>query len=247
MRLPLLGCCLALLAGGVHGETIALASGNDFPPYADPQLPEGGMTTDLVRRSFAAMKADISVAWLPWARGLEDTKYGKFVATFPYSKNAAREKEFIYSTAIYRSQIRAYIKAGNTKFDFTNLASLHGATICSPVGYIVDPKLTAMMKSGLIKTTAPNDLTTCVKMVAASHADFFSVNEVSGAAAIKRSGVTAGAVVQADGPPIGNTEYYLIASRTVPGSQELIDRFDKGLALIQKNGVYNKVLTLHLK
>jgi len=245
MRYPILAVAL-LFAGLAHAEPVSLVSGDDYAPYADSKLPEGGMTTDLIKKAFAEMKLEAKVDWQPWARGFDEAKNGKFAGTFPYLKTPDREKDFLYSAVVVKLQDRAFIKAGNKKLDFANVASLAGTTICLPLGWAPSPKLTDMVKDGKIKKSSPKDISTCVKMVAGDRADYFVTDEAQGVAALKTGGVAAGAVVMSD-VPLADNSLYLIASKSLPGSKDLLATFDKGLEAIRKNGTYAKVVKAHSK
>lgn len=235
-----------LLSGLAQAEPVSLVSGDDYAPYADSKLPEGGMTTELIKKAFAEVKLETKVDWQPWARGLDETKNGKFAGTYPYLKNADREKDFLYSSVVVKLVERAFIKAGNKKLDFNNLSSLKGSTICLPLGWAPSSKIAEMVKSGDIKKSSPKDVSTCVKMVASDRADYFISDEIQGAAALKTGGVPAGTVVASD-VVLADNSLYLIASKSLPGSKDLLASFDKGLETIRKNGVYAKVVKAHAK
>lgn len=246
MRYALLTVFL-FLSGLAQAEPVSLVSGEDYAPYADSKLPEGGMTTDLVRKAFAEMKLEVKVDWQPWARGYEEARNGQFAGTYPYIKTAEREKDFLYSAAIISLQERAFTRSGNKKFDFENVASLIGTTICLPLGWAPTPKLAEMIKTEKIKTSSPTDFPACVKMVAMNRADYFITDETLGLAALKASGTPPGSVVMADGPALSDNSLYLIASKSLPGSKDILATFNKGLEALRKNGTYKKTVKAHTK
>lgn len=240
---------VALSASGLvwAAEPVVLVSGDDYAPYADSKLPEGGMTTDLVKNAFAAVNTEIKIEWRPWARGLDETKHGMFAGTFPYLKTPEREKDFLYSDVVVKIQDRAFIKAGNNKIDFNNIPSLAGTTICLPLGWSASPKLIDMIKNEQIKTSRPKDISTCVKMVNAGRADYFVTDEAQGNAALKTGGVPAGSVVMAESAPLADNSLYLIVGKGFSGAKDLLENFNKGLAAIRKNGSYDKIFKAHSK
>ncbi len=245
MRLTLLVTGL-LWAGLSHAQPLALVSGDDYKPYADSKLPEGGMTTELVKKAFLEVKKDVKVDWLPWKRGLDETKEGKYAGTFPYLKTADREQDFYYSDAIVKIQDFPFVKAGGKKMDFSKVDTLAGTTICLPLGWAPTPKLVDMIKTKAIKMESPKDLSTCVKMVATDRADYFVTDEAQGLATVKASESVAGTVVMTP-VALADTTLYLIASKKVQGSKELLSTFNKGLEAIRKNGTYTKVVKAHSK
>lgn len=236
-----------LASGWVHAQSVSLVSGDDYAPYADRNLPEGGMTTELIKKAFAEVKMDAKVDWLPWARGFSDTREGTFAGTFPYLKTEEREKDFLYSDVIIKLESNIFIKAGNKKYNFADLAGMKGSTACVPLGWAPPKKLEEALKSGLIKKAEPKDGSTCVKMLEADRADFFVTDESQGKAAIKASGVPAGAVIMAPVPALADNSLYLIVGKSYAGGKELLAKFNKGLAALRANGTYDKVVKAHTK
>ena len=245
MRFTLLVAGL-IFAGFASAQPIALVSGDDYKPYADSKLPEGGMTTELVKKAFAEVKKEVKVDWLPWKRGLDETKEGKYAGTFPYLKTTEREQDFYYSDVIVKIQDFPFVNASGKKWDFSKVDSLSGSTICLPLGWAPTPKLADMIKNKTIKMESPKDLSTCVKMVANNRADYFVTDEAQGQATIKASEVAAGAVQMGD-VALADTTLYLIASKKAAGSKEMLATFNKGLEAIRKNGTYAKVVKAHSK
>ncbi len=238
----------AVLTWGLTwAEPVVLVSGDDYAPYADSKLPEGGMTTELVKHAFAAVKTEIKIEWRPWARGLDETRHGVFVGTFPYLKTPEREKDFLYSDVLVKIQDRAFIKAGNHKFDFNNIPSLAGTTICLPLGWTTSPRLNDMIRDGQIKVNRPRDISLCVKIVGLGRADYFVTDEIQGLAALKTGGLPLGSVVMAESAPLADNSLYLIVGKVLPGGKELLENFNKGLAAIRKNGSYDKIFKAHAK
>lgn len=95
MRFRLIVVCAAVLAVGLArpacaAEQFALVTGEDYPPFADPRLPGGGLATILVRQVVAALGATARVDFLPWRRGYEDTLRGRYDGTFPYVRTPER-------------------------------------------------------------------------------------------------------------------------------------------------------------
>lgn len=227
-------------------QSLALVSGNDYQPYSDSQLPGGGLSTELVKESFAAMHQDITVQWRPWARRQVEALKGAFAGTFPYAKNAEREQRFLFSDPIQNIKSHAFIKAGTSKLNFADLTGLEGTTYCVPLGWQVNRKLAAMVDSGQIRLERPQRLDNCIKMLAAGRVDFFTTNESGAWQTIRTSRVPEGSVVMASGPPLDEIALFFIAAKNVATSADVIQTFNAGLKSIKKSGVYDRVVKSHL-
>lgn len=229
----------------VQAQSIVLVSGDDYAPYADSRLPEGGMVTDLVKKAFAQTRHTVTLEWMPWARGLDEARRGKFAGTFPYLKNAERESDFWYSAEVVSVRSSAFVKAGSKPLNFTDLASLAGTTYCLPIGWAPTPKLADMVKSGRIKLESPTSISSCAKMVALGRADYFVYGNIQTAQALKNGEVPEGAIVMADSAPLELTPLYLIASKQLAGSEQLLKTFNQGLKAIRQNGIYDQTVKAH--
>ncbi len=235
------------LGAGVHAAPIALVSGNDYAPYAGSKLSEGGLATELVKKAFAQAGQEVTVSWLPWARGYADTANGIFAATYPYSKTEERVRNMLFSNPIVSLQLRVFTKAGATKFDFSQLSGFVGSSMCSPAGATAHPKLITMLQSGQLKRVSAMDMSACVALVDSGQADFFVMEERGGRAALAASGLAPGSVVVADVPPLSSSDLFLVASKHLESSKQVIDQFNQGLEVLRKSEVYDQVLKAHSK
>lgn len=242
--MKLIGATLLLLLGSIaQAETVNLVTGNDYAPYSDQQLPEGGMTTDIVRHAFAVSKVDVNLSWQPWARGFEETKATRFAGTFPYVKTDERARDFLYSEPIYVEKLRVFAKSGSGLYA-SNINTLKGKTICLPLGWSALPELEAWIKSGALSQQQPKSISNCAQMVAAGRADFFVTDQYQGDAVIQSEKVKG--VVMSLGD-IGGEALYLIAPKSAAGSKAMIETFNRGLAALKKSGEYEPIVLKHFK
>ncbi|QNM98477.1 substrate-binding periplasmic protein [Chitinimonas koreensis] len=246
MRQPTLAAALALsLALACQADSLSLVTGNDYAPFADSKLPNGGLAAEVAVKAFAESKTEVKLDWSPWARGYEEAKSGRYAATFPYVKSAEREKDFIYSAPIYEIQQRAFAKPGS-KFDFGHVASLAGSTVCVPLGWAPSASLLPLIKSGQIKKSEPKDISTCAQMVAAGRADYFVTDQFQGRTAIKGANLPADALT-ASSVVLESETLHLIAGRATPQGRSVIAAFDKGLETLRKNGGYDRIVAAHTR
>ncbi|WP_269531874.1 ABC transporter substrate-binding protein [Chitinimonas sp. BJYL2] len=243
MKLTFAAVTLAITCLAVSAEPLPLVTGNDYAPFADQKLPEGGMTVELVKAALKESKVEFAIHWQPWARGLHETRSGKFAATFPYLKTPEREQDFLYSRPIYAIEDWLFAKP-NAGLDPNNLGSLEGKKICLPLGWAPAAKLVPMIKSGAIKQEQPKDISTCVRMVSAGRADFFVTDQFQGSAAIAGTGVTN---VTKSSYSVGSAALYLITSKSFSQGKSLIDAFNQGLAALKKSGEFDRIVAKHTK
>ncbi|HYD99440.1 MAG TPA: transporter substrate-binding domain-containing protein [Alphaproteobacteria bacterium] len=234
----------ALAAPAGRAEALRLVTGNDNAPHTDQSLPEGGVATDIVRQAFAAAGRDVSVEFLPWARGYLVTREGDYDATFPYLRTPEREREFLFSRPLLETR-QMLFSAPRAKLTGRSLDELRGRIACTPNGYALPAEFAPMLSSGNLSVDRRSDLATCLRRVAAGRNDFVVLDEVLGRAAMAEAAVPAEAVVVVPAPVQG-IALHLIVSRQRPEGAALIAEFDRGLAALRSSGAYERILKRHL-
>lgn len=239
----------ALLFGStvhcVHAAPVLLNTGNDYAPFTDEKLPEGGMLTELVKRVFKEMKQEIKIHWLPWARGYNEAKSGAYAATFPYVHTAARDSEFLYSDPLYVIQLKVFAKP-SFSVDPAKPDSFRGKTICLPLGWAPPAKLEPLLNDGSLHRQQPKDISSCAKMVARGRADFFVTDTIQGAKAIAGDNLGPADITTLS-TPVESTALHLIASKSNPKSAPLLAKFNAALKALKAEGVYDKIVAAHSK
>jgi polar amino acid transport system substrate-binding protein len=222
-------------------DSVQLTTGDNYAPFTGHELPEGGLTTSIVRHVFQAMHRDIAIEWLPWARGLYETVNGKYAATFPYIHTPDRDRQLLYSDPLYVIHETIFARPDSTA-NPAKLESLYGRTLCLPVGWAPAIKLEPLVRKNLVAVLRPKDSQSCARMVALHHADFFATDRVQGLNALSAAGIDI-AQIRPLVPVLGATTLHLVASRNKAGSAALIAGFNEGLAALKRDGVYDQIVT----
>jgi polar amino acid transport system substrate-binding protein len=236
-----LSVLLLVISVSAAAAPLRLVTGSDYPPFADPQLPSGGLATALVLAAFAA--ADVPAEapqFEPWRRGYEDVLSGVFDATFPYVHTVQREGDVLYSDAIYDVVSVALFRAGSDR-DYAGPDSLKGLSLCLPIGFGSAPPVAALIKAGEVHVEQPTTPDHCLRELAEGHVDVF----ISAADLIdQRLKVlfgTASPVVRAT-RPVDRQSLHLIVARANPGAAGLIQQFNRGLATLRADGRYDEIV-----
>lgn len=226
---------VSLLPTCVAAESVALAVG-EYAPFVAEKLPAYGMTAAIVSAVFKTQGIDVRYSFLPWKRGYEETKVGKYVGTFPYLKTSLREAEFLYSKPIYTDHFRLFVRHGSE-----SQVDWFGKSICIPLGYD-STQIQHFTDANKMRLEHPPDISNCLKMLELSRIDAVWVSEL---VAANTARVMFGKNAQVYPLEISLTDenkYYFIVSNTLPGAKEWIKRFDAGLKQIQSDGTYAKIL-----
>jgi len=233
---------LALLAAApANAVGLRLVTGADYPPYAGPDLPHGGMATELVLAAFEAAGRPLEpIEFLPWKRGYQAVLDGQFDATFPYVDTPSRRRAMLFSAPLYDIEIWPVFRA-DRMHSYSGPDSLIGLTLCQPVGYAPPTALQQMIDTGLLRLVQPATMPLCARQLLAGRVDLL-VNSIPLFNTIVRPEWHGGpALLLGDHPVVDNPLFLLTALGNPQGPQIMAD-FAQGLALLRANGRYQAIV-----
>lgn len=236
-RLILTICLLALPATAAE-----IVTGNDYAPYTDEKLPEGGFATDLVRMVLASLGDAPKIRFLPWKRGYQMTASGEVLATFPYVKNPDRVAEMLFSDALYFDLSRIFFNK-TSPIGYSGMASLKGKILCNPTGYVVYPEIKAALDTQELRLQEPNDMPTCLKFLDVGRADFIISSIPVVTATAKELGIPDKIGVAET--PFKENGSYLIVGKNTAGGADFVRSFNAGLAALKATPTYAALVRKH--
>ncbi len=229
----------------LFAEPLALVTGNEYPPFTDESLPNGGVFTEIVRRSFALVDQTVTVDFLPWQRGYDETRAHRYIATFPYVKNEERLADFAYSEVVFRVRTLLFVQRNST-IDFQTAESLRGLRACKPLGYFtqdIDP----LVAQGILTLQRVPRLENCFKMLALSRVDLVPIDEFVGWQALQTlHGARARGLFRALEQPLESVDLHLIIAHNHPFLTLHMTRFNEGLALLRRTGEFDRIINTYL-
>ncbi len=240
----LIATSLLLATPTSRADTLNLATGNDYAPFTDQKLMEGGMATEIVKRAYAESHTDIKLAWVSWDAAKDDTKSGKYAGTFPWVRTADREAVFLFSDPIFVLNQKVFMRADKA-FSAAGQANFKGKVYCHAKGWAVLPFVDALIKSNTISQVEAADITPCAKLVGEGKADFYVTDEIQGQQAFQAAGLTDKQIVQSK-ESVADQTLHVIVSKTLANGREVIDLFNKGLKSLKASGEYGKIVKKHI-
>lgn len=239
-------CCVLItpivFSTSSQAEVIRIVTGNDYQPYTNETLPDGGLSTKIVKRVLDETGLDYEVSFLTWSRGIEETRVGARMATFPYLKNPQREKDFLFSDPIHSIANTYFIKKDRLS-EFKKQEDVYGKLTCQPKGQSYGKVLSTMIEKGLIKTIEAASLADCFKMVQHSRIDFFAWEERTGwYAATEVFGPEVRKHLRTVDFPIGVIPLHLMFTKNQGKSSEVMGQFNKALKKLKENGTIDEIM-----
>ncbi|GAB6388619.1 hypothetical protein STUTZSP0542_21580 [Stutzerimonas marianensis] len=225
---------------GAHAGNVRLVTGDDYAPLTGRSLEGDGMLSAVVRAAFSRSGLETSLAWQPWKRGYLMTLRGEYDATFPYIRAAQRERDFLYSAPLYVSEQHLFSRAADP-VEYDDLDGVTGRRLCHPLGWQLPEPIQRLVDQGVLVRHSPTGLSACAQLLLLGRDDVFLADLQLGTFAL-RSTEAPRLRFHVSNSIVGRQTMHLIVPRNRAGSEELIERFDRGLQAIRASGEYQRLL-----
>lgn len=221
---------------------LQLVTGNDFKPWSDESLPEGGFMTDLVNEVYKSIHIETEMLYLPWKRGYLTAARGDYMATFPYWTTEQREKQFFLSKPLYKNKLRFFVRSGSELLK-QPIENFNGKTFCLPTGYaILDAFKDYVTKS---RRETVREMPHCFRMLHDKKVDFVVVNEAQGWLAAIETKIDPNEFEMYP-TVLHELPIYFIVSKKWPDGEAEVAKFNDAFDEIVNNGTYQKLVDKHL-
>ncbi|MGM0518439.1 MAG: substrate-binding periplasmic protein [Campylobacterota bacterium] len=231
-----------LIASVAFAQNFVVSTG-EWKPWVSQSLKDYGVAPAITHKAFEQVGIDVDFSFYPWKRAYYVAKVAKADASGFWLKTHKREKDFYYSDSVFSiKNILIFKKDKDIKIK--SIEDLSNYKIGITRGYSYSQKIDDMILEGKIQVHVVNsdlaglrqvlkkdefDAFLCAKSVAKTLIDEnFSLSEK------KQISFSKKAIFQKDA--------YLMVSKQHPNAQEVISKFNKGLALIKSNGVVSKMI-----
>jgi polar amino acid transport system substrate-binding protein len=222
---------------------IRLVTGNSYSPFTDQSLPNDGMITEIVVKTFKEMGERTEIEFWSWDYGFNATLEGEFVATFPYLKNEERMKKWYYSEPLFNILILCFVKK-NSSIKYDAPEDFQGLTFCRPEGYYMHD-LQSLLDNGIISIKRPKKIETCFHLLKQGEVDAVPVNEFVGKEVVKREFGSAEYFDTLE-KAISEDTLHLILPKDNPENLHLLHKFDQVVKKMKKDGTLQKIIKRHL-
>lgn len=223
--------------------SIEILTGNEYAPFTDEGLPEGGMLTEVVLAAFGGMNETPEVEFINWSSGYRLAKRGRAHGTFPWFYNEERNQSFHFSDPLYDVLIQVFHRV-DTGIEFTKKEDLIGLRVCRPAGYFTHD-IQDLIDQNLIEYQTPKSVEECFQRVFDEEADVASVNELTGGSIIIQNGWEKD--LQAAEQALAVQSLHMIFPRNVKQSEDILNRFNDSLTAMADTGQLNDIISRHIQ
>ncbi len=213
----------------------------EYPPFYGENLTNQGVITELIRESFKKNGYKLKVKFYPFARSMMLGKKGRADGLYPLWKTSEREKWFIYSDPIPPPNIIGFYKRKNLKINFKNYQDLEPYRIGTVLGYAYPSDF---LESGLRNIKIYKD-ETLIKNLVKGRIDLAVIERMQANYLLKLNFPDQIDNYEFMEPPMAVLEQYLSISRKKEGGQKIVNDFNQGLKIIQRDGTFKKIFKKH--
>ena len=246
-------------AEGLGSAKVTLITGDDYAPFTDRKLPEGGLFTELMKRIMEEGNPEggFSINWVNDWNAHVDTlvPQGLVDITFPWTQptDCASIPEDFHCVNFLRSepmfeQLVLIYQAKDRPFPFQKDSDMEGKHVCRPTGYPLwdlDQYGRNWLKDQKIKLEQPLQVGDCFRMLVDGKVDAVLIDEFAGRASVKAEGLGDQVEILID-RPLHIEALHVLVSKSNPRGQAIIDMVNSGLAKLKAEGEYQRIIGAHM-
>ena len=222
---------------------LSIVTGNDYAPFTDKDLPDGGLFTDLARTAMTRAGYDPDIEFLPWEYAMKATRKGTFKASFPWYETEDRRQALWYSRPVYEVLIVVYHKTG-APLEFEGIDDLDGLNLCRPEGYFADD-IAAKVANGRIIRTAPETPADCFRMLVEGDVDVVSLSAMVGNGEIIKLGLDD--QIDVADTPLAIRPLHIVYPKFDARSRGTMGKIDLELRRMEADGTMATIIEKHLR
>lgn len=147
---------------------------------------------------------------MPWKRGYEDAKDGKYDGSIIWSKNSEREADFLFSDPIIRLSTSLFQQKGKN-MPIIGMADLAGKQVGGMIGYTYGTE--EMEEAGQLKIQRVSDAENNMQKLMHGRLDFLLEDTDVGKELILKMNISD--KVEANPTTINQRDYYLLISKNL--------------------------------
>lgn len=234
-----LAVVVMLAALPAMAQPVKLATG-EWAPFVSKKMEGHGFTAEIVQHALLAAGIEPEMEFFPWARCEQSMQSGDAKAAFPYARTAEREGMYVYSEpiAVSRNVLFFLPEKMGQDFDFTSLETLKDYKIGGVRGNYYEKTF----KEAGVTVDYASSAESSVKKLYLGRVDVMPENELVGWQLIKTTYPDEQDKFAATATAMDEQTLHLIAPKDDAEAKKIIEAFNKGLAAIKQDGVYESIL-----
>lgn len=241
-------------------EPIRIMTGDDFRPFNDRNLVNGGLITEVVSSALVAASDDTSqveVVWVDgWAGRIDETlRAGRADIAFPVPRPDCESetgeglcKDYLFSDPLFEYFVQLFVDKGKS-VSFERDADLIGRRLCRPEGWpthMLDAGGRNWLADDKVALRQPALVSDCFFMLIAGEVDGVVLNRFTARETILAMGLDERIEAVAE-QPIAISGLHAVVRKDNPQAEALLRQVNDGLAALRADGQFGEIVARHLQ
>lgn len=225
---------------------IRLTNG-EWAPYQGKTLPDYGAASALVTKAFEAVGIEVEFGFFPWNRAMIEVERGAWDGTFMWVLTPERERIFLPSEPLFTLQEVVFYSHDNP-IDARKPEDLKGKVMGALDSSAFGRQFAPLIEDGTIYVARVRNNQQLFEMLAMGRVDFVPELKTSGYDAVLQH------LSEEQRKRIGHLEslaypwsYHLLISRQIDDGPYFVDAFNRGMAIIRENGLFEQIIGPYLR
>jgi polar amino acid transport system substrate-binding protein len=231
----------SLIDGSASAEQLVTIAAHEYSPWAGKNLKFNGFVNHVITEAFRRGGYTVKYTYLPFKRGVRETKNGEYSALSYVYISKDREKEFYLSDPISAEKIVLFNLKSNPIKDWNTLDDLKQYKFGATRGYTYTGEFWKAAESKRLKVDlTDNDLQNFKKLFV-GRIDIFPSGLVNGYHLLQKEFAPGKSqLLTYHLKPLSNTTGHLAFTRSRQDSGNLLQAFNHGLAKLKEEGLYDQ-------
>lgn len=229
---------LALLCSlnlGIHAETLKIATG-EYPPWTTESEPHHGYINQIVEQAFKLEGIEVEFHFMPWKRALEATRIGQYHASSYWGESVERQEEFYLSDVLNTEPFVFFYRKSLSSLSWQSLSDLAPYAIGATRGYTYTEAFWTMANEDKLRISVVDDDMDNLQRLVDGQIDLFPISRATGQYLLEKHFTPEQSdSIDVHPQPINTNRDYILFSRNIPGNEQNVQAFNRGLAKLQQS------------
>ncbi|ASP38401.1 amino acid ABC transporter substrate-binding protein [Bacterioplanes sanyensis] len=239
---------LCLFTSLSRAEVVSVASG-EWPPYVSEQLEHGGVISHLISAAFAAVDIDVEYHYYPWNRSLNLVRAGAHDATPVWSWTEQREQQFLFSHSPIGIEQSVFFFRKSHPVTWQQIWSPQPGEVIrigATLGYSYGPEFQEHVQDEHFRLRRSHSDTEGLRLLLDGHIDAFPISrQVSEQLLALHFTASERNRLATVARPLREIDLHLLFSRATQNGEQLREKFEAGLRIIEANGTRAAIVEQH--
>lgn len=230
-----------LIVGSASAEQLVTIATLEYHPWTGKNLKFNGFVNHVITEAFRRGGYTVKFTYLPWKRGVRETKNGEYSALSYVYFTKDREKEFFLSNPISAEKIVLFHLKSNPIKDWNTLDDLKKYKIGATRGYTYTAEFWKAAESKRLKVDVTDNDMQNFKKLFVGRIDIFPSGLVNGYRLLQKEfDPGKSQLLTYHLKPLSSTTGHLAFTRSRQDSGNLLQVFNHGLAKLKKEGLFDQ-------